>query len=236
MLNSSSLDEQSLTPSHLPQQPYRDAGYSRADYHLHPQSLFYGLHRATSLCSPPLLDLSTFDLAAYELAEKVETGDWNWITPGFCAFASPVEGAGWREGMEAQRKIGRAFRNVVEEFVGKGVRVVVRCVDGFLLSFAGEGDEEACSASSDGSKVLRIRASLCLHASDHDQAQLTHPFPSQLPSLFLLSLPLNASLMWNSLAKTGSTKNSTTPRTLPTAGSSTSRCTLTTERTRRWKS
>ncbi|BGP24137.1 cell division control protein 14 [Rhodotorula toruloides] len=116
--------------SSLELQPYRDAGYSRADYHLHPQSLLYGTHRALS---HSLLDLSTFDLAAYEHAEKVETGDWNWITPGFVAFASPVE-SGYREGSGAvsaaegggNGKLSRAFKNVLDEFEKKGVKVVVR--------------------------------------------------------------------------------------------------------------
>ncbi|GAA5880411.1 hypothetical protein JCM8547_007896 [Rhodosporidiobolus lusitaniae] len=105
-------------------QPYRDAGYSRADYHLHPQHIIYGLSRALS---QNLLDLSTFDLNAYEASEKVETGDWNWLTPGFVAFASPVE-AGWKEGRKepAGGKISTSFRNVIEEFESKGVKVVVR--------------------------------------------------------------------------------------------------------------
>ncbi|BGP55056.1 cell division control protein 14 [Rhodotorula sphaerocarpa] len=128
--------------SALELQPYRDAGYSRADYHLHPQPILYGVHRALK---HNLLDLSTFDLAAYEHAEKVETGDWNWITPGFVAFASPVE-AGWsaggggggggagtgspRRGGGASSgpggKVSRAFRNVLDEFESKNVKVVVR--------------------------------------------------------------------------------------------------------------
>ncbi|GAA5824045.1 hypothetical protein JCM3770_005137 [Rhodotorula araucariae] len=110
-------------------QPYRDAGYSRADYHLHPQAILYGVHRALQ---HQLLDLSSFDLAAYEAAEKVETGDWNWITPGFVAFASPLE-AGWGtpQGQTPKKvgsggKISRAFRNVLDEFENKGVKVVVR--------------------------------------------------------------------------------------------------------------
>ncbi|GAA5829948.1 hypothetical protein JCM11251_007944 [Rhodosporidiobolus azoricus] len=123
-------------------QPYRDAGYSRADYHLHPQSIIYGLSRAISL---NLLDLSTFNLTAYESAEKVETGDWNWITvdanrspggaggdgtgrqAGFLAFASPVEAGYSASGAQGKGgKISRSFRNVLEEFETKGVKVVVR--------------------------------------------------------------------------------------------------------------
>ncbi|GAA5977913.1 hypothetical protein JCM5350_006264 [Sporobolomyces pararoseus] len=115
--------------SSLELQPYRDAGYSRSDYHLHPQQILYGLSRALS---HQLLDLSTFDLAAYEKAEKVEEGDWNWITPGFIAFASPVE-AGWNTTTESSStgtggggRLTRSFRNVLEEFENKNVRVVVR--------------------------------------------------------------------------------------------------------------
>ena len=67
-------------------------------------------------------------MAAYEKAEKVEEGDWNWITPGFIAFASPVE-AGWnpQTGVGGGRgRLTRSFRNVLEEFEEKGVRAVVR--------------------------------------------------------------------------------------------------------------
>lgn len=120
----------------LLQQPFRDAGYARADYHLSCQSIIYGISRAIT---SNLLDLSTFDLNAYEMYEKVENGDWNWITPGFVAFASPVEpsyiaqlatsGTGRHstttvEG--ATPRLSRAFRNVLDEFDKSGVRVVVR--------------------------------------------------------------------------------------------------------------
>lgn len=55
-------------PCGNPKQPFRDAGYARADFHLSLQSTIYGIHRAISL---RLLDLSAFDLAAYETYEKV---------------------------------------------------------------------------------------------------------------------------------------------------------------------
>jgi cell division cycle 14 len=97
--------------------------------------MIYGISRAIST---QLLDLSTFDLNAYETYEKVENGDWNWITPGFLAFASPVEPAyiakisGGSKGRErgtvegATPRLSKAFRNVLEEFDRTGVRVVVR--------------------------------------------------------------------------------------------------------------
>ncbi|ORY74516.1 protein-tyrosine phosphatase-like protein [Leucosporidium creatinivorum] len=113
-------------------QPFRDAGYARADFHLSLQSCIYGIHRAIAL---HLLDLSTFDLVAYETYEKVENGDWNWLTPGFVAFASPVEpsyvaalnggGAGRRpEG--SRPRLSKAFENVLQEFETGGVKVVIR--------------------------------------------------------------------------------------------------------------
>ncbi|SCZ98519.1 BZ3500_MvSof-1268-A1-R1_Chr7-1g09187 [Microbotryum saponariae] len=115
------------------QQPFRDAGYARADFHLSVQSVIYGVYRAISL---RLLDLSTFDLVAYETYEKVENGDWNWITPGFVAFASPVEpsyvaalsgaGAGQRKMEGARPRLSKAFGNVLNEFNRGGVKVVVR--------------------------------------------------------------------------------------------------------------
>ncbi|KAM0789116.1 hypothetical protein ACM66B_003171 [Microbotryomycetes sp. NB124-2] len=112
-------------------QPFRDAGYARADFHLSVQSCIYGIHRAIAL---QLLDLSKFDLVAYETYEKVENGDWNWITPGFVAFASPVE-PGYVHGQDQTRsktieggkpKLSRAFTNVLDEFESAGVGVVVR--------------------------------------------------------------------------------------------------------------
>ncbi|KAK4702385.1 cell division cycle 14, partial [Phenoliferia sp. Uapishka_3] len=115
--------------SGLELQPFRDAGYARADYHLSVQSTVYGIHRAITL---RLLDLSTFDLAAYETYEKVENGDWNWLTPNFIAFASPVE-PGWvsrqnrgGKGPQMQERLGTAFDNVLDEFEKGGVKVVVR--------------------------------------------------------------------------------------------------------------
>ncbi|CCU99302.1 unnamed protein product [Malassezia sympodialis ATCC 42132] len=70
--------------------PFRDAGYGRADYCLTIQDILYGVRRALD-CG--LLDLTTFDLAAYEHYEQVQHGDWNWITPHFLALASPKDRA-----------------------------------------------------------------------------------------------------------------------------------------------
>ncbi|KAL1964149.1 hypothetical protein VTN77DRAFT_7237 [Rasamsonia byssochlamydoides] len=69
-----------------PYMPFRDAGYSQADYVLSIQDVVYGVWKAKeeSLCG-----LKDFSLEEYERYERVDMGDFNWITPHFIAFASP---------------------------------------------------------------------------------------------------------------------------------------------------
>ncbi|KAG8910546.1 cell division control protein 14, partial [Tulasnella sp. 408] len=68
--------------------PFRDAGRGRSDFNLSIQDCLYGFWKATQF---GLCDLNEFSLEDYEYYEKVENGDWNWITPHFIAFASPVD-------------------------------------------------------------------------------------------------------------------------------------------------
>ncbi|OGM43395.1 protein-tyrosine phosphatase [Aspergillus bombycis] len=69
-----------------PYMPFRDAGYSQADFTLTIQDVVYGVWKAKeqSLCG-----LREFSLEEYEKFERVDMGDFNWITPHFLAFASP---------------------------------------------------------------------------------------------------------------------------------------------------
>ena len=69
--------------------PFRDAGYAQADYILNVQDVVYGVWRAKNegLCS-----LDGFSLQEYEAFERVDMGDFNWVTPYFLAFASPQHG------------------------------------------------------------------------------------------------------------------------------------------------
>ncbi|KAE8377290.1 protein-tyrosine phosphatase-like protein [Aspergillus bertholletiae] len=69
-----------------PYMPFRDAGYSQADFTLTIQDVVYGVWKAKeqSLCG-----LREFSLEEYEKYERVDMGDFNWITPQFLAFASP---------------------------------------------------------------------------------------------------------------------------------------------------
>ena len=68
--------------------PFRDAGRGCADFNLSIQDCLWGMWKAmqNGLC-----DMNEFDVDDYEYYEKVENGDWNWITPTFIAFASPFE-------------------------------------------------------------------------------------------------------------------------------------------------
>ncbi|KAJ5846358.1 hypothetical protein N7534_010027 [Penicillium rubens] len=69
-----------------PYMPFRDAGYSQADFILNIQDVVYGVWKAKeqSLCG-----LRDFNLEEYEKFERVDMGDFNWVTPDFLAFASP---------------------------------------------------------------------------------------------------------------------------------------------------
>ncbi|KAI5306561.1 cell division control protein 14 [Ascosphaera pollenicola] len=69
-----------------PYMPFRDAGYSQADFVLGIQDVVYGVWKAKE---EGLCGLRDFDLEEYELYERVDMGDFNWITPNFIAFASP---------------------------------------------------------------------------------------------------------------------------------------------------
>ncbi|PWN98972.1 phosphatases II, partial [Tilletiopsis washingtonensis] len=113
-------------------QPFRDAGYGRADFHLSLQDVLHGVSRALQ-CE--LLNLSAFNLDEYEHYEQVANGDWNWLTPNFIAFASPndreytnalratMEG---RPSRSLRRPIPETFRNTIRYFRDRGVGAVVR--------------------------------------------------------------------------------------------------------------
>jgi cell division cycle 14 len=95
-----------------------------------------------------LCDMNEFSVEDYEYYEKVENGDWNWITPNFIAFASPLD-SNWikreKEGKSAaggpaspvrgradlsnlalQRKLPNPFLNCLDYFDKKNIKVVVR--------------------------------------------------------------------------------------------------------------
>ncbi|KAH7105285.1 tyrosine protein phosphatase [Auriculariales sp. MPI-PUGE-AT-0066] len=80
--------------------PFRDAGRGKSDFNLSINDCLWGLWKGiqNGLC-----DMNEFSVEDYEFYEKVENGDWNWITPNFIAFASPVEPAFARREKERAR-------------------------------------------------------------------------------------------------------------------------------------
>lgn len=98
-----------------------------------------------------LCDLNEFDIREYELYEKVENGDWNWISPHFIALASPMDPTWIKNQKDAakeqvlstgglispakavkqrelalQRKLPTPFQNCLEYFEEHNVKIVIR--------------------------------------------------------------------------------------------------------------
>lgn len=97
-----------------------------------------------------LCDLNEFDVNEYEYYEKVENGDWNWISPHFIALASPMDPAWIKNQKDAkgqaasagtlaspakgvkqrelalQRKLPTPFQNCLEYFEQHNVKIVIR--------------------------------------------------------------------------------------------------------------
>ena len=124
-----------------PLMPFRDAGYSQADYNISVQDIVYGVWRAKEegCCS-----VDTFDLTEYEKHERVENGDFNWIAPSFLAFASPqhepvakVDETSplWHalprdsEQIATDPKLPGAFKEVLTHFSERNIGLVVRLND-----------------------------------------------------------------------------------------------------------
>lgn len=122
--------------------PFRDAGRGRSDFNLSIQDCLWGIYKAmqNGLC-----DMNEFDIEDYEYYEKVENGDWNWLTPNFIAFASPVDPIWIKKEKEKreqenqavlppspvkavalQRKLPTPFQNCLDYFERQGVKLVVR--------------------------------------------------------------------------------------------------------------
>ncbi|GAB7353735.1 hypothetical protein MBLNU459_g4132t1 [Dothideomycetes sp. NU459] len=121
-----------------PCMPFRDAGYSQADYGLTIQDIVYGVWKAKE---EQLCGLKDFSLEEYEKYERVDMGDFNWISPSFLAFASPQHQPTtviaptdplWQtlprslSALHRSTTIPQPFRNVLSHFVERGIGLVVR--------------------------------------------------------------------------------------------------------------
>lgn len=121
-----------------PLMPFRDAGYSQADYGITVQDVVYGVWKAKE---EKCCDLDNFDLDEYEKYERVEHGDFNWITPHFLAFASPQHTPVAKitedsdlfpllprdlAAVDAHPTLPRPFKNVLKHFSDRNIGLVVR--------------------------------------------------------------------------------------------------------------
>ncbi|RKF56844.1 Tyrosine-protein phosphatase cdcA [Golovinomyces cichoracearum] len=121
-----------------PLMPFRDAGYSQADYEITVQDVVYGVWRAKEqgFCTLP-----QFDLEEYERFERVDQGDFNWLTPDFIAFASPQHSPvslitktsplyvylpRTVEAVDSHPTLPGPFKNILKHFATRNIGLVVR--------------------------------------------------------------------------------------------------------------
>ncbi|KAH8675741.1 tyrosine-protein phosphatase CDC14 [Xylariales sp. PMI_506] len=121
-----------------PLMPFRDAGYSQADYGITVQDVVYGVWKGKEegCCA-----LDNFDLDEYEKYERVEHGDFNWVTPHFLAFASPQyspvakvdpNSDAWAmmpktlSAVDLHPGLPQPFKNVLKHFSERNIGLVVR--------------------------------------------------------------------------------------------------------------
>ncbi|KAG6901546.1 hypothetical protein C0995_010656 [Termitomyces sp. Mi166 len=131
--------------------PFRDAGRGPSDFNLSIQDCLWGVWKAMQ---NGLLDMNEFSVEDYEFYEKVENGDWNWLTPHFIALASPVDpnwlkqqkelkedpkvsgsratagtaslSSSTSSSLALQRKLPQPFINCLEYFDKSNVKLVIR--------------------------------------------------------------------------------------------------------------
>ncbi|KAF9518410.1 hypothetical protein BS47DRAFT_297949 [Hydnum rufescens UP504] len=116
--------------------PFRDAGRGRSDFNTSIHDCLWGFWKAQR---NDLINMNNFSVEDYEYYEKVENGDWNWITPGFIAFASPTDAAWIRQQknpseaspsklgtLSFNRKLPQPYQNCLEYFEERSIKLVVR--------------------------------------------------------------------------------------------------------------
>ena len=118
--------------------PFRDAGYSQADYSLTIQDVVYGVWKAKE---EGLVGLKEFSLEEYEKYERVDMGDFNWVSPDFLAFASPqhqpthiippsdpayTQLPRSISAVQRDKNLPTPFKNVLVHFAERSIGLVVR--------------------------------------------------------------------------------------------------------------
>ncbi|KAL8834204.1 MAG: hypothetical protein Q9170_003861 [Blastenia crenularia] len=126
-----------LTQQEQPMMPFRDAGYSQADYEISVQDVVYGVWKAKE---EGLCGFDEFNLKEYERYERVDQGDFNWVTPHFVALASPQhlpidvipqKSPVWETLPRTIEQVKKSalptpFKNILAHFVKKEVGLIVR--------------------------------------------------------------------------------------------------------------
>lgn len=107
---------QPISQVEVPFQPFRDAGYSTADFEITIQDIVYAMWRAKER---GMIDLTTFNLEEYEQYERVDQGDFNVVSKDFIAFASPQQSA-------RKQGLNEPFKKVLNFFMSNNVQLVVR--------------------------------------------------------------------------------------------------------------
>lgn len=108
---------QPISQVDVPFQPFRDAGYSTADFEITIQDVVYAMWRAKER---GMIDLTTFNLEEYEQYERVNQGDLNIISKDFIAFASP------QQSTRRPGHLNEPFKKVLNFFMANDVQLVVR--------------------------------------------------------------------------------------------------------------
>lgn len=108
---------QPISQVDVPFQPFRDAGYSTADFEISIQDVVYAMWRAKER---GMIDLTTFNLEEYEQYERVNQGDLNIISKDFIAFASPQQSS------RRPGSLNEPFKKVLNFFMANDVQLVVR--------------------------------------------------------------------------------------------------------------
>lgn len=106
---------QPISQVEVPFQPFRDAGYSNADFEITIQDVVYAMWRAKER---GMIDLTTFNLEEYEQYERVDQGDFNVISKDFIAFASPQQ--------KKPGVLNEPFKKVLNFFLRNDVQLAVR--------------------------------------------------------------------------------------------------------------
>lgn len=108
---------QPISQVDVPFQPFRDAGYSTADFEITIQDIVYAMWRAKER---GMVDLTSFNLEEYEQYERVDQGDFNVVSKDFIAFASPQQSS------KKPGSLNEPFKKVLNFFMCNNVQLVVR--------------------------------------------------------------------------------------------------------------